>query len=110
MKLSVLFVDDDASIIGGLKRMMYPMRGDWELLYANGGKEALEMLEQNKVDVIISDIRMPGIDGTQLLTQVKELYPKVVRITLSGYQMIICHLEIRELFINLFQSQQLLKV
>ena len=85
MKLSVLFVDDDENIIGGIRRMMYPMRKEWDLLYANGGSEALELLKEKPVDVIISDIRMPGIDGTQLLTKVKELYPQTVRITLSGY-------------------------
>lgn len=85
MKLSVLFVDDEASIISGLRRMMHPLRKEWELLYVNGGKEALELLEKKGIDVIISDIRMPGIDGAQLLTKVKTIYPHIVRITLSGY-------------------------
>jgi len=85
MKLSVLFVDDDTSIIEGLRRMMYPMRKEWDLIYANGGKSALEVLADTKIDVIISDIRMPGLDGTQLLTEVKDKYPNIVRITLSGY-------------------------
>ena len=85
MKLSILFVDDDINIISGLKRMLHQLRKEWNLSYATGGKEALEILESNKVDVIISDIRMPGIDGTQLLIKVKDLYPHIIRITLSGY-------------------------
>lgn len=85
MKLSVLFVDDDDSIINGLRRMMHPMRNKWELFYVTGGKEALDLLEKTKIDVIISDIRMPVIDGNQLLTQIKAKYPHIVRITLSGY-------------------------
>lgn len=85
MKLAVLFVDDEANIIGGIKRMMHHMKNEWDLLYANSGKEAMELLDSNHVDVIISDIRMPGIDGTQLLTYVKENFPQIVRITLSGY-------------------------
>lgn len=85
MKLSVLFVDDDSNIIGGLKRMMHPMRKEWDLYYAMGGKEALDLLSNTKIDVIISDIRMPGLDGTQLLAEIKDKYPQIIRITLSGY-------------------------
>lgn len=85
MKLTVLFVDDDENVIGGIRRMMYPMRKEWEILYTTGGALALAVLREKHIDVIVSDIRMPGIDGTQLLTQVKEKYPNVVRITLSGY-------------------------
>ena len=85
MKFKVLFVDDEENIISGLKRMMHPMKKQWDVFFANSGKRALEILEKQKIDVIISDIRMPGIDGTQLLTKVKEEYPQIVRITLSGY-------------------------
>lgn len=85
MKLSILFVDDEANVISGLKRMLRQLRKDWQLYFAGGAKEAIEILESNKIDVIISDIRMPGIDGTQLLTKVQQSYPHIVRITLSGY-------------------------
>lgn len=85
MSLSILFVDDDSNIIGGIRRMMYSMRDEWDLYFANGGKEAIDLLDHNNIDVIISDIRMPGIDGTQLLTFVRDNYPQIVRITLSGY-------------------------
>ncbi len=85
MKLSILFVDDELNIIAGLKRMLHPLKKEWDLIFSNGGKEALELLESTSIDVVISDIRMPGIDGTQLLTRIKEKYPHIVRITLSGY-------------------------
>jgi putative nucleotidyltransferase with HDIG domain len=85
MKLSILFVDDELNIIAGLKRMLHPLKKEWDLIFTNGGKEALELIESTPIDVVISDIRMPGIDGTQLLTRIKEKYPHIVRITLSGY-------------------------
>ena len=85
MKLSILFVDDDPNIIAGLKRMLHPLKKEWNLIFTNGGNEALEKIESTPVDVVISDIRMPGIDGTQLLTKIKDKYPHIVRITLSGY-------------------------
>lgn len=85
MKLSILFVDDEINIIAGYKRMLHSLRKEWNLIFTTSGKEALEIIESNPIDVVISDIRMPGIDGTQLLTKVKEKYPHIVRITLSGY-------------------------
>lgn len=85
MKLSILFVDDEENILFGLRRMLYPMRNEWRIFYSNGGEEALNFLKENEVDVIISDIRMPGMDGTQLLNKVREMYPQIIRITLSGY-------------------------
>lgn len=85
MKLSILFVDDDTNIISGLKRMLHQLRKEWNLYFAGGAKEAIEILESSKIDVIVSDIRMPGIDGTQLLKKVQHSYPHIIRITLSGY-------------------------
>ncbi|MBK7105405.1 MAG: HDOD domain-containing protein [Ignavibacteriae bacterium] len=85
MNLSVLFVDDSENVLSGIRRMMYPMNKEWKLLYANGRNEAINILDNNHVDVIVSDIRMPGIDGTQLLQEVKDKFPRIIRITLSGY-------------------------
>ncbi len=84
MKHQILFVDDEPRILEGLKRMLRPMRRDWEMSFANGGKEALAFLEHTAVDVVVSDVRMPVINGVQLLTQVKNLYPHTIRILLSG--------------------------
>jgi len=81
----VLFVDDEPNILQGLQRMLRPKREDWEMYFANGGEEALNILQQAPMDVIITDMRMPGMDGAILLEKVSKLYPDVVRIVLSGY-------------------------
>jgi putative nucleotidyltransferase with HDIG domain len=81
----ILFVDDEVSILDGLKRMLRPMRSEWEMAFASGGEAALSMLEAAPFDVIVSDMRMPGMDGASLLEIVREKYPSLLRIILSGY-------------------------
>jgi HD-like signal output (HDOD) protein len=85
MKKTILFVDDEANIISGLKRMLRGMQDDWDLLFALGGEEALDVIAKNHVDVVVSDMRMPGMDGAELLSIVMERYPDIVRIILSGH-------------------------
>ncbi len=84
MGLRILFVDDEKRILEGLKRMLRPFRKEWRLAFAQSGKEALEILEKEEFDVIVSDMRMPGIDGAELLSTIREKYPDMVRIILSG--------------------------
>ena len=81
----VLFVDDEPRILEGLRRMLRSQRHDWELAFAPGGETALALMEASPFDVIVSDMRMPGIDGAALLCRVREKYPQVVRIVLSGH-------------------------
>lgn len=81
----ILFVDDEPRVLDGLKRMLHPMRREWEMAFANGGQQALEILDSGPFDVIITDMRMPGMDGHQLLEKVKQAHPQMVRIILSGY-------------------------
>ncbi|MBA3708442.1 MAG: HDOD domain-containing protein [Planctomycetes bacterium] len=81
---TLLFVDDEPRIIDGIKRMMRPLRDDWGILTATSGPEALRLLAENHVDVVISDMRMPGMDGAELLDRVMRDHPNVVRIILSG--------------------------
>jgi HD-like signal output (HDOD) protein len=81
----ILFVDDEVAILDGLKRMLRPMKNDWEMFFAPGGDAALSILESSAVDVIVSDMRMPGMDGAALLEIVREKYPSILRIILSGY-------------------------
>jgi len=81
----VLFVDDEPRILDGLRRMLRSQRHEWEMGFAPGGEAALAMMEASPFDVIVSDMRMPGIDGAMLLCRVRELYPHVVRIVLSGH-------------------------
>jgi putative nucleotidyltransferase with HDIG domain len=85
MKKRILFVDDEANVLQGLRRMLYPMRGEWDMTFAEGGSAALEILAQNHFDVVVSDMRMSGIDGAQLLSHVMKKYPQTVRIILSGH-------------------------
>jgi DNA-binding NtrC family response regulator len=83
-RLRILFVDDEISILDGLRRLLRPLRDEWEVFTANGGLEALALLEREPLDVIVSDMRMPGIDGAQLLEAVRKQHPHMVRIVLSG--------------------------
>jgi CheY-like chemotaxis protein len=84
-KPSVLFVDDEPSILDGLRRSLRGKRGEWEMAFAPGGAEALELLAQSPSDVIVSDMRMPGMDGAELLTRVSQRHPQVGRVVLSGH-------------------------
>jgi HD-like signal output (HDOD) protein len=81
----VLFVDDETRILEGLRRMLRPQRNEWEMAFAPGGEAALALMAASPFDVIVSDMRMPGMDGATLLCRVRELYPQVVRIVLSGH-------------------------
>jgi len=82
---SILFVDDEPNVLDGLRRMLRPMRAEWDMSFARSGHEALEVLAAKRFDVIVSDMRMPGMDGAELLTEVRRRYPNVVRIALSGH-------------------------
>lgn len=81
----ILFVDDEPNVLNALKRMLHKMNGSWEMVFANNGKEALELLGKQRFDAIVSDMRMPEITGSQLLKKVKELHPGIVRFILSGH-------------------------
>ena len=84
MMMRVLFVDDEPNVLSGIRRMLRSMRGDWEMDFVNSGPEAIEKIDAAPCDVIVSDMRMPGMDGAQLLTLVKEKLPGAIRIALSG--------------------------
>lgn len=81
----ILFVDDEPSILQGLKRMLRSQRDEWDMYFAEGGAAALQILAKEPFDAVISDMRMPGMDGAQLLAEVKKLYPESIRFVLSGY-------------------------
>lgn len=85
MKKRILFVDDEPMVLDGLRRMLRGMRNEWDMEFAPGGTEALKILEQSSFNVVVSDMRMPGIDGCELFNRVKDLQPQVVRIILSGH-------------------------
>ena len=81
----LLFVDDEPKILDGLRRMLRPQRNVWNVEFASGAEEALAKLEAGSFDVIVSDMRMPGMDGATLLKVVSEKHPHILRIVLSGY-------------------------
>ncbi len=83
--IRVLFVDDEPKVLRGLERMLAGTDCDWETAFASSGREALALLAQQPFDVVVSDMRMPEMDGAALLTEVMRLYPHVVRIALSGH-------------------------
>ncbi len=81
---SILFVDDEPNVLHGLKRMLRTMRNEWSVMFAGSGREALDILGKEHFDVIVTDIQMPGMDGVQLLAEVKRHHPQIVRIVLSA--------------------------
>lgn len=85
---TLLCVDDESNILSALKRLFRP--AGYRVLIANGGAEGLELLAQEgaegrEVDLVISDMRMPEMDGARFLTQVRERWPDITRILLTGY-------------------------
>jgi HD-like signal output (HDOD) protein/CheY-like chemotaxis protein len=84
MPKCLLFVDDEAMILDGLRRALHGMRQEWDMHFVISGACALDALDRDAYDAIITDMRMPVMDGAQLLEQVKQRHPEVVRIVLSG--------------------------
>ena len=79
----VLFVDDESSVLNIIRDTLF--QTDFELITAQSAREAIELIEQEHIDLIISDIRMPEIDGVQLLETVKEKWPSIIRVMLCAY-------------------------
>jgi putative nucleotidyltransferase with HDIG domain len=83
--IRILFVDDEASVLNALRRTLHDKRGEWQMEFAGSGAAALEELAKAPADVLVTDMRMPGMDGWQLLRDVKNRYPQTVRLILSGH-------------------------
>lgn len=81
----VLFVDDEPSVIHGFKRMLGSLCDKWDMEFAMSGKAALNHMSRSPFDVVVSDMRMPSMDGIKFLDTVMELYPETVRIMISGH-------------------------
>jgi HD-like signal output (HDOD) protein/CheY-like chemotaxis protein len=81
----ILFVDDEQNVLDGLQNLLRKERRRWEMVFAHGGEAALAEVEKAPFDVVVSDMRMPGLDGAQLLQRVKDLHPGTARIVLSGH-------------------------
>jgi len=83
--IHILFVDDDENILRGLKRGMRRHRKEWDMSFASNGEDALALFKDKPVDIIVSDMRMPKMDGAELLERVRQLSPDTARVILSGY-------------------------
>jgi HD-like signal output (HDOD) protein/CheY-like chemotaxis protein len=83
--MNLLFVDDEVRVLQGLQRQLRFMRQEWNMNFAEGGLQALTFMEKNSVDIIVTDMMMPGMDGSQLLFEVVQRHPQTVRIVLSGH-------------------------
>ena len=83
--MQVMFVDDEPRVLTGIERALMMADMEWNYRFANSGQEALAMLDELPADVVVSDMRMPFMDGAELLRQVRERWPATIRIILSGY-------------------------
>jgi len=81
---NLLFVDDEPRILQGIQRQLRVMRHEWQMNFMESGARALEYMALTPVDVVVTDMMMPVMDGAQLLTQVRDRFPDTVRLVLSG--------------------------
>lgn len=83
VKRTVMFVDDEVNILSSLKRGLH--KEEYNKIFVSSGKDALEELKKNEVEVLVTDMRMPEMNGLELMKLVEEEYPDIVKIVLSGY-------------------------
>jgi HD-like signal output (HDOD) protein/ActR/RegA family two-component response regulator len=81
----LLFVDDEPRVLQGLKAGLYRRRKDWDMHFAAGGAEAIALMRESHFDVLVTDLRMPGVDGTTLVARARIDSPSTIRVVLSGY-------------------------
>ncbi|MCP5143324.1 MAG: HDOD domain-containing protein [Gammaproteobacteria bacterium] len=84
MSIDVLFVDDDQKILDGLRRTLRPLRYEWNIRFASSGDAGLRLLEEAPADIVVADMRMPGMNGTEFLDAVARRWPATARLALSG--------------------------
>ncbi|WP_050798772.1 response regulator [endosymbiont of Riftia pachyptila] len=85
MKKHILFVDDEPNVLAGLRRSLRTQRAEWQMAFCDGARDALELIDQTHFDAVVTDMRMPGMDGGELLNRLAEKHPDTVRIVLSGH-------------------------
>jgi len=83
-KKTILFVDDEPHILKGLRRMLYPLREKWDMCFVASGEEALLTIRQKKIAVLVTDMRMPSMNGVQLLQIVQKEHSEITRVMLTG--------------------------
>lgn len=85
MNKRILFVDDEQSVLSGLKRSLHSHNKVWDMTFALGGQAALDLSKEAHFDAIVTDLRMPGIDGLKVMKAFAEHHPEIIRIILSGH-------------------------
>lgn len=83
-KRQIIFVDDDVFVLKGYQRALEPFASSWDVYFCVTGPEALTILSRQPIDAIITDLRMPGMSGIELLEQVIQQFPSVIRMIMSG--------------------------
>lgn len=82
--MKIIFVDDEPNVLRGIRRMLHSMEGEWDIEFVTGGQKALDRMAEKEFDVLVTDMRMPEMDGSQLLEEVMAKYPSTIRLVLSG--------------------------
>jgi HD-like signal output (HDOD) protein len=82
--IRVIFVDDEPRVLEGLKRMLRPKRNEWQMTFVGSAQAALDVLKAEPCEVVVTDMRMPGMNGAELLEVVQREYPDTIRLILSG--------------------------
>lgn len=85
IKKKILFVDDEVNILRGLQRLLRSHRNEWDMVFVNSPQEALDRLAEEEFHIVVSDLRMPHINGAELLSKIQKLYPDTARFVLSGH-------------------------
>lgn len=85
MKKRILFVDDELGVLQGLERSLRRQRKAWDMVFVESGREALRQAAERDFDAVVSDMRMPGMDGAELLGRLAADHPGLIRFILSGH-------------------------
>lgn len=84
-KNSILFVDDEPNVLSGLKRSLRSNSSRWDMFFVSSGQDALRKAQEQHFDAVVSDMRMPGMDGAELLDTFSKKHPDMIRFILSGH-------------------------
>lgn len=83
--MRILFIDDEPLALEALRRSLRGMRLEWQMSFAESGETALRMMAEERFEMVVSDLLMPGMGGMQFLGEVRRRYPGTLRLVLSGY-------------------------
>jgi DNA-binding response OmpR family regulator len=80
----VIFVDDEPKVLDGIRRNLPNIGAEWQVDFCSSGERALEVMENEDVDVVVTDMQMPGMSGQDLILEMRQRYPAITPIVLSG--------------------------